>query len=381
MKIAYISYPSFADCDYPLIRSLRKLGHNVYYYLILTPSHCHSTLVDINKLIPSYCIIDGTSYPELSLYDNYLESSTIRIVNFGGNKKIHIFLLWEKLRKEIKQFSPDIVHITHFFPPYGIPFYFTFKKLVITIHDPIPHSGEESSWNEKLRNIGIRFINCFLFLSKNDTLKTKFIERYNVSEKAIHYAGLAPYELLNYLPPTHTIDTDYHSDFLFIGRISPYKGVDVLLNAADLLNQKGLDFKIIIAGAGDISFDKRLSTPSHKNIIVINRYISVIELVSMMKNTRYVVCPYKEATQSGVIMSALALNRPVIATRVGDFENVIIDKKNGILLDSNDAEALANIMENVLQSPSFAHTEQDFTQDWTIIAQQYIKIYRDFIKT
>jgi glycosyltransferase involved in cell wall biosynthesis len=48
-----------------------------------------------------------------------------------------------------------------------------------------------------------------------------------------------------------------------------------------------------------------------------------------------VVCPYKEATQSGVLMTALAMKKPVLATSVGAFSEYIKPGVNGLLVDSN----------------------------------------------
>lgn len=377
MKIAYITYPSFVDCDLPLIRSLREAGHDVRYYLVLTPYHCHSTLVDIKHLSPEYRILNGNAYPELLPYDRYIDLSTLRIVNFGGNNKFRILFLWEKLRKDIKRFSPDIVHFTQFLPPYGFPLYYSFRgKLVATVHDPIPHLGEEYWWNEKLRRVGLKHVSSLCFLSNNETQNKAFLNRYGVPERIIHYAGLAPYDIYRVVQRN---DTKYESDFLFIGRISPYKGIDILLQAKDILREKGIHCKLIVAGAGQLPENSKFYA-QRDDIEIINRYISVSELIAMIDDTNYVVCPYKEATQSGVIMTALALGRPVIATRVGDFESVITNNVNGFLTEANNPEALAEVMEKSLEPSNImqitaALSRQSALTAWQDIAQQYVAIY------
>lgn len=377
MKIAYITYPSFVDCDFPLIRSLREAGHDVRYYLVLTPYHCHSTLVDIEHLSPKYRILDGNVYPELHPYNQYIDLSTIRIVNFGGNNKFRILILWEKLRKDIQRFCPDIVHFTQFLPPYGIPLYYSFRgKLVATIHDPIPHLGEEYWWNEKLRRIGLKHVSSLCFLSNNEMQTEAFINRYGVPERIIYHAGLAPYDIYKVIQRS---ETKYKSDFLFIGRISPYKGVDILLQAKDILKRKGIHCKLIIAGAGQLPENSKSYT-QREDIEIINRYVSVAELTAMIDDTNFVVCPYKEATQSGVIMTALALGSPVIATRVGDFESVILDNVNGFLTEANNPEALAEVMEKSLDSSSAMQAKVALSSHtaltaWQRIARQYVAIY------
>ena len=371
MRIAYISYPAFADCDFPLVRSLREAGHDVLYYLVVSPYHCHSTLIDIGNVMPVYRIMPGTEYHELDRYNTYLRTSSIRIVNLGGKDKLRIFRLWEKLRKELKSFSPDVIQLTHFLPPYGIPIYFSFwGQISITVHDPIPHMGEDSSWQEKLRRIGLRYVSSICFLSRNEWLKTQFLKKYKVSENKIHYAGLAPYDVLNFIERDKS---NYASDFLFVGRISPYKGVDTLLSAMRILRERNIKCKLIIAGAGSLPIEQDLYKDSD-DITIINRYISVTELVAMIQDAKYVVCPYKEATQSGVIMSAFALGRAVIASRVGDFESVVEEGKNGFLVEANNPEALADAMERRLCLPIVRVGKE--TGAWKHIAEQYVEMYQ-----
>lgn len=377
MRIAYISYPAFADCDYPLVRALREQGNEVLYYLIITPFHLHSTLIDIAQLRTGYDIVPGNIYPELQRYDTYLDSSTIQIINFGENSKWQVFRLWKKFHRELKKVRADIIQLTHFFPPHALYYYLTFRnKLFITIHDPVHHTGEYSRRDAMLRRMGVSAMRGFVFLSHNEELIRAFTEHYHIPEKKVHYAGLAPYDCLNAVPR----DPERHfSDFLFIGRVSPYKGIDTLMEAMSILLVKRPDARLIVAGSGPFWFDM---DPYRDNpgIEIIHRFISPTELVSLITDTKYVVCPYTEGTQSGVIMSALALGRPVIATDVGNFSSIIHQGINGFLVLPSNPAMLAEAMEIALK-PSLEDTlrmhlsEEDHTQEWKEIAEMYQKAY------
>jgi glycosyltransferase involved in cell wall biosynthesis len=378
MRIAYISYPAFADCDFPLVRALREEGNEVLYYLIVTPFHCHSTLVDIDRLQEGYDIVPGSVYPELRQYDAYLDSASIRLVNFGGNEKGKVFRLWRKLHRELRKIRPDVIQLTHFFPPHALYYYLTFRsRLFITIHDPVYHAGEFSRRDAFLRKMGASSMRGFVFLSHNDRLTGVFREAYRIPAAKIHYAALAPYDCLQVVPR----DPQTHdSDFLFIGRISPYKGIDTLLAAMDILSQKRSGAKLIIAGAGDFWFD--ISAYANRpDIELIHRFVSTSEMVALMADTRYVVCPYAEGTQSGVIMSALALGRPVIATEVGDFASIIEEGVNGMLVPPSDPAALAAAMDAALAPDRLAHFRQNFDvcdhdPEWRRIARMYEAAYQ-----
>lgn len=45
MKILYYSSPSFADCDFPLVKALQEAGHDVTYIIKLAPYSLKSTLL------------------------------------------------------------------------------------------------------------------------------------------------------------------------------------------------------------------------------------------------------------------------------------------------------------------------------------------------
>ena len=217
----------------------------------------------------------------------------------------------------------------------------------------------------------------FVFLSRNDTLINAFKERYHIPQRKIHYAALAPYDVLSAIPRD---PAKHPSDFLFIGRISQYKGIDTLLDAMTRLSSTRPKAKLIVAGAGDFWFD----ISSYKNnpcIEIIHRFITPGELVAFIQDTRYVICPYTDGTQSGVIMSALAFGRPVIASNVGNFSSIIKNGVNGILVPPSNPAALAEAMDSALDPSKDSIIQENmsgtgFSQEWDMIARMYIDAYR-----
>jgi glycosyltransferase involved in cell wall biosynthesis len=96
------------------------------------------------------------------------------------------------------------------------------------------------------------------------------------------------------------------------------------------------------------------------------------------------VCPYTDATQSGVAMTAFALGKPVIASNVGGFMDVINTGHNGILIPPKDSIALANAIEllitdeNKLTNMSnnvayFEKTNKNFS--WQAIVKKLVSLY------
>ena len=105
------------------------------------------------------------------------------------------------------------------------------------------------------------------------------------------------------------------------------------------------DVSLIVAGSGTFHFDiSKYETFDY--IEFRNRYIPDNELVGLINNSEFLVCPYTDATQSGVIMSAFAFAKPVIATNVGGLPDMLGNGKYGMVVERNNINSLA---ENIVR--------------------------------
>jgi glycosyltransferase involved in cell wall biosynthesis len=199
----------------------------------------------------------------------------------------------------------------------------------------------------------------------------------------IFLSSLSVYEYLNrYKKTVSKNEPDNRFTFLFFGRISPYKGIDLLLEAFIKIKNQLDKVNLIIAGNGKYWFDIS-KYKQQKDIEIINRYISNDELVSLIQQSDIVVCPYKDATQSGVIMSAFALNKPVIATRTGGLPEMVADKKTGYLIEANSIDALCNSMlyiathsnELDIMSENIKKENATGSKNWTAICEKLFENY------
>src|SRR5690606_26719718 len=99
--------------------------------------------------------------------------------------------------------------------------------------------------------------------------------------------------------------------------------------------------------------------------------------------SQFVVCPYKDATQSGVIMTSFALNKPVIATNVGGLKEMIIHNHSGILIEPNNITKLSDSIKWMLSNPASVEEMKNNIYDlnsngnlsWDIIAKDLITVY------
>ena len=143
------------------------------------------------------------------------------------------------------------------------------------------------------------------------------------------------------------------------------------------------DATLTIAGSGKLYFD---ITPyiSKGYINLQNRFIGIDEVAIMLKQCAVCVCPYTDATQSGVIMTSFALSKPVIASNVGGLGEMIEDGKSGLLVEPKNPKALAEAIIKVLKNPSTLNQMEEYINEiyykgknsWANIADTYIEFYK-----
>lgn len=384
MKILYLSTPSFADCDIPLVRAIQARGHDVTYLLLLAPHNLQYTIIDIKKIYPHTGVFHSSVYPELKAFDGYIDMDKFFVANRTSNKSYSLSY-WKKtfaIYRFIRKNKFDVIHTPCLFGLKRMLLYFSGCKLVTTIHDPFPHTGEKNRTSIQNRKIAVRYSNGITLL--NNKQKDEFCSFYNVSPNKLCINKLGVYE--NIALMASDVKTNKKNNVLFFGRISPYKGIEYLCKAMEIVRKEVPDATLTIAGSGRIYFD--ISPYVNKGYIDLqNRFIQTEEIAAMLKQCSICVCPYTDATQSGVIMTSFALSKPVIASNVGGLGEMIDEGKSGLLVEPKNPVALANAISKLLKNPielarmeAYIHKSYYKGKDsWLNIADKYIDFYNKIL--
>lgn len=129
---------------------------------------------------------------------------------------------------------------------------------------------------------------------------------------------------------------------LFFGLIRPYKGLDVLIEAASQVKE---DVQFLVAGECYENWSKYSDLIENSGVsrkfTVISKFIPDNELSEIFSASDVLVLPYKNATQSGVTATAIHYDLPIIASRVGDLPDSITEGLTGLLVPANDSKSLA----------------------------------------
>jgi len=136
------------------------------------------------------------------------------------------------------------------------------------------------------------------------------------------------------------------------GRLSPEKGQKYLILAAERLLKRGLDLKALIFGEGK----EKNALQSLIDELKIKREVFLPGFVEnpldYMRQVDLVVNPSLTEGLPNVILEALALRKPVVATSVGGTQEIIEDGRTGYLVPPNNPEALADKIQLALENPA-----------------------------
>lgn len=138
---------------------------------------------------------------------------------------------------------------------------------------------------------------------------------------------------------------------LFLGLIRPYKGVDLLLEAAAGLPTDS-DWLIVVAGEpwGDLGGRLERQVESlglGERVRLELRWIPEGEVPTLLAAADVLVLPYRHGSQSAVAPMALAQGVPVLSTAVGGVPEVVRDGINGVIVPPGEPAAITTALESL----------------------------------
>lgn len=174
------------------------------------------------------------------------------------------------------------------------------------------------------------------------------------------------------------IPSDY---ILMVGLITSYKGIDVLYKALSKVpDLKG--YKVVIAGDGWVPVIDKIKDDDR--FVYIPGYLSNELFVSLIKNCRFIVCPYLSMSQSGIPQSAYLFDKPILASDLDGFHGIVVDKVTGLLSTAGNADELAENIKLMINDDSlidrlseririFKRTSPEYS--WESIVRKYLLLW------
>lgn len=166
--------------------------------------------------------------------------------------------------------------------------------------------------------------------------------------------------------------------------LGPQKGVPTLLDAAALLRRRGIPFRLMIVGEGDMrpQLEAQTDQLGLRDCVTFAGWRPDAATALLPTFDVFVQSSYWEA-MSVVILEAMAAGKPIVATAVGENPLVLAHDRTALLVPPRDAEALADGLATAIQDATLrrrlgaaAQTEYVQTLTGLAMAKRYDEVYR-----
>jgi|GEM_PF-2535546 len=171
-----------------------------------------------------------------------------------------------------------------------------------------------------------------------------------------------------------------------IGRLSPEKGFDLLLQAFDLISSGMPEAHLVIAGTGaeEQNLKALAATLPHPERV---HFLGYVEDTAMVYRSADVIAiPSREEGQGIVAIEAMAYRKPVVAFDVGGLRETLIaiDAHAGIVVKPEHVESLAESMLQLLRNEAMSErlgkagrkrVEQEYTVEKMV--ERIIAVYKE----
>ncbi|PJZ48419.1 glycosyltransferase [Leptospira saintgironsiae] len=183
-------------------------------------------------------------------------------------------------------------------------------------------------------------------------------------------------------PAKKTLGKRGKLELLFFGFIRPYKGLDLLLSSLAKLNDP--DIYLTVVGEPWENPDKIIQEAEKlnlKNVEFHLTYTSDQEAAEYFDRADIIVLPYRTASGSGVATIAYNYERPILATRVGGFIDVVKENETGFLIQPNSlsdlSQKISELDRNKLSSMRAGIRKFKEKLTWDYLAQSLIKFIKE----
>ena len=389
---------------------------SVVHYDMHLVSSVSNTLPDIEFITKGYT-------REKDYFKTLEKSVRVKYINkYSKNIKL--------LRKQIKLFEYLLIdlpslffyfkknnfQILHFQLIYPIPGFVDFLlillvklfgiKVVYTVHNVLPHNYTGEKFKGKINYIFYKYLYKTVdrIIAHSQNMKEDIISIFGLKEDKL---SVIPHGVLFFNENTKISKNEAkkglglsYSDkvILFQGFMSPYKGVEYLIEAFPIIYKKIPKVSLLIVGTGEKEYINVLKKKIEYMLVQYNiprkaviekfDYIPVIDLPLYFQGSEVVVLPYTEVSQSGVLLTAYAFGKPVVCSNIGAFKESVCDNVNGYLVKPKDSRAIADAIistiNNENKTRTMGHNSYILAKEkysWDVIALKTVQLYKNLIKS
>jgi glycosyltransferase involved in cell wall biosynthesis len=234
-----------------------------------------------------------------------------------------------------------------------------------------------------------------------EKMKRELIEDYDAQAARI---TVIPFGINNAVPNTDLTPgeakkrlglRDDEKAILFFGRITPYKGLEYLVDAFKQILARRTDYRLIIAGRPAIesagywaNIQESVREETQRGQVLVRAdFIPDEETEVYFKAADVLVLPYRDIYQSGVLFLGHSFGLPVLAADVGSLGDEIVEGKTGYVFKSEDSVDLKKAIERYFSSDLYENLSRlrreirdnaILEHSWDVVGQVTMRVYAGF---
>ncbi len=155
---------------------------------------------------------------------------------------------------------------------------------------------------------------------------------------------------------------------VYLGRLEPYKNVDVLLRAMAQLADRFPDAEIVVIGRG--SDQPRLERiAAAVGVAERTRFVGFVddaERDRLLATSRVCVCPSAKEGWGLTVIESNAVGTPVVATHAPGLRDAVRDGKTGFLVGDGDVHGFADRIGSLLADDDLFRTMAAAARKWSL---------------
>lgn len=261
--------------------------------------------------------------------------------------------------------------------------------LIYTVHNILPHDTNDF-YKDNYRRIYALFDGVICHTAE---AKISLIREFNIDKARINVIphGVFAHKVENEACKKSINDLyeQYQNKkkVLMLGLVRPYKGIEFLLQSWNLVQKSDTNSLLFIVGRGEKNYVNKIkqliaNLNLEDSVVFVDRYVSDDEAAIFHQMADVLVYPYRAITQSGAILTGASFSKPVVATNLPAFNEIIKNQYNGVLVEYGDCDRLSNEIILLLNDPDRCalygtrlqtYVENEFS--WNKIADKTIDFY------
>ena len=320
--------------------------------------------------------------------------STSRLARFRR------WMLWcEAIYFLLKQ-RPRVIHFQWLLRPNEDYFFVRCLRwlgfpIVYTAHNLMPHDSSARNEKRALQRIYGVMDAVIVHAEAN---KRELLREFAVTPSRV---AVIPHGSYSLFCPEPALEKDAAKEalnispskkvILFFGAIRRYKGLEYLVDAFLKVKAKRKDVLLLIVGKIDGKDSEEAQfyhaliarIRQRDDVMVVHEYVEMEKVALYFAASDLVALPYTKTYQSGVLLLAYAIGRPVVVTDTGGLAEVVEVGRNGFVVPPLDVDALAGAIEEIVAAPQRIEEMGAYSKhlaatkfSWNAIASATSDLYR-----